>query len=62
MGRNAGSQIVTTHTWNPVVSAYVTTWYCQQHAKWDQIQSSVLATSFASLKTHIETQHGNVEQ
>ncbi len=57
MGRNSGSQIHFTEMGNNVF-----TWYCQQHAKWDQINSADLATRFATLKTHIETQHGNVEQ
>ncbi len=41
---------------------HIFTWYCQQHAKWDQISSATLGTAFATLKTHIETQHGNAEQ
>ncbi len=60
MGRNAASSIHWTHT--DTGSEHIFTWYCQQHAKWDQIANATLATAFATLKTHIETQHGNAEQ
>ncbi len=60
MGRNAASSIFWTHTHD--ATNHIFTWYCQQHAKWDQISNSTLATAFATLKTHIETQHGNAEQ
>ncbi len=60
MGRNAASSIFWTHAWDGTNNIF--TWYCQQHAKWDQIANATLATAFATLKTHIETQHGNAEQ
>ncbi len=62
MGRNAASSIFWTHTYDSTTPLHVFTWYCQQHAKWDQIANATLATAFATLKTHIETLHGNVEQ
>ncbi len=62
MGRNAASSIFWTHTVVPTGDLHIITWYCQQHAKWDQLSNATLATAFATLKTHIETQHGNVEQ
>ncbi len=34
MGRNAGSKVWHTHTYDG--TNYISTWYCQQHAKWDQ--------------------------
>ncbi len=37
-------------------------WYCQQHAKYDHLHTTPLSSAFATLKSHIETQHGNVEQ
>ncbi len=61
MGRNSGSQI----TWSQLSqdsNTHHSIYYCQQHAKWDQIANATLATAFATLKTHIETQHGNAEQ
>ncbi len=60
MGRNAASSIFWTHAHDGTL--HIFTWYCQQHAKWDQIANATLATAFATLKTHIETQHGNAEQ
>ncbi len=60
MGRNAASSIFWTHADDGTTHTF--TWYCQQHAKWDQIENATLATAFATLKTHIETQHGNTEQ
>ncbi len=60
MGRNAASSIFWSHAFDG--TTHIFTWYCQQHAKWDQISSTTLATAFATLKTHIETQHGNAEQ
>ncbi len=62
MGRNAASSIFWTHTYDSTTPLHVFTWYCQQHAKWDQIENATLATAFATLKTHIETEHGNTEQ
>ncbi len=61
MGRNSGSNIVWTYT-NDSDPKYALTWYCQQHAKYDHLQNPTLATAFATLKTHLETEHGNVEQ
>ncbi len=60
MGRNAASSIFWSHAFDG--TTHIFTWYCQQHAKWDQISNGTLATAFATLKTHIETQHGNAEQ
>ncbi len=60
MGRNAASHIHWTHIFAESVHTF--TWYCQQHAKWDQLSNATLATAFATLKAHIETQHGNAEQ
>ncbi len=61
MGRNAASSVQFTHAVDEN-GLHCYTWYCQQHAKWDQIESAVLATAFATLKTHLETEHGNAEQ
>ncbi len=62
MGRNAGSQIMATHAFKVGTNQHVTTWYCQQHAKYDNIINTSLLASTATLKTHIETDHGNSEQ
>ncbi len=60
MGRNAASSVFWTHAHDGTNHAF--TWYCQQHAKWDQITNATLATAYATLKTHLESVHGNVEQ
>ncbi len=60
MGRNAASSVHWTCIHDGTNFSFV--WYCQQHAKWDSITSSSYGTAFASLKTHLESVHGNVEQ
>ncbi len=61
MGRNAASQIF----WSMSVDTdpkIQTTWYCQQHGKWDQVQNIDPLISILTLKPHLESDHGNVEQ
>ncbi len=58
MGTMEGSKI----RWVEEPTSSTFSWYCQQHRKYDQIISSDLATRFATLKTHIKDEHGNVEQ
>ncbi len=55
MGRNAGSKIFLTIINDGTNEIY--TWYCQQHAMWDQ------TTSISSWAVHVGTSnHGNVVQ
>ncbi len=53
MGRNAGSQI---HWSAEEISGPKYTWYCQQHAKYDQASGAV------TLLEHLEQEHGCVRQ
>ncbi len=61
MGRNSGSQIQFQLT-KSSGNNYIVTWYCQQHVKWDQISNVGRVNATATLKTHLETDHGNVKQ
>ncbi len=61
MGRNTGSQIHFTHAVDDS-GFHTIQWYCQQHGKWDSLTSTTLSAAFATLKTEMETNHGNVEQ
>ncbi len=60
MGRNSATTIQWAHTHDG--TSHVILYYCQQHMKWDRITNTTLATAFAPLKLHFETDHGNVEQ
>ncbi len=62
MGRNSASQIHWAHGFDAVTSKYAFSWYCQQHAKTDKLQNIDLPTAFATLKTHLITDHGLTEQ
>ncbi len=62
MGRNSGGQIHFTGTEKPDGSSKIYTWYCEQHAKTDRVINNNRAVAFATLKAHIESEHGNVEQ
>ncbi len=59
MGTIEGSKIQFAHTYG---SQNEFTWYCQQHAKYDQKGAPDVSSSFDKLKIHIQTEHGNVEQ
>ncbi len=54
MGRNSGSQIFWTQVQEG--AGHITTYYCQQHAVWEQ------GTDNNILKNHTTTVHGNVDQ
>ncbi len=55
MARNSGSQIHLTHA-EPSGAGKRFVWFCQQHSKWDS------DGTFNTWKTHIENEHGCVEQ
>ncbi len=61
MGRNSGSQVHMSMV-KDADGDYIYTWYCQQHVKWDQIENVGKVNAFATMKTHLETQHGLAEQ
>ncbi len=60
MGRNAGSQIIWTHI-DAGTSDIVSTWYCQQHAKFAQQKNNIPRDSVNKLASHLETEHGITE-
>ncbi len=61
MGRNSGSQIMWTHL-DAGTSDIVTTFYCQQHAAYNQKKNNIPIDSISKLKSHLETEHGCTEQ
>ncbi len=60
MGRNSAAQVHWTHS--IAGTSHAIDWYCQQHAKYDHISTTSIVTSTATLKAHLEDQHGCVEQ
>ncbi len=60
MGRNAGTQFFWTHAHNGTSNNIE--FQCQQHAMFEQKQHSGLGAASSVLKTHIEVNHGCVEQ
>ncbi len=61
MGRNAANAIYWTHI-DAGTSDLVTSFYCQQHAAYNQKKNNIPIDSISKLKSHLETEHGNVEQ
>ncbi len=60
MGKNSGSHIFWTLTYDG--TSYIGTWYCQQHAKWDQIEHIDQNTAMFNLQSHKNGPHGCVNQ
>ncbi len=60
MGRNSGGQIHWTIV--PRGGLYDSTFYCQQHARWDVRTNATLNTAWNKLRNEIDVFHGNEEQ
>ncbi len=61
MGRNSGSQIFWTHAIDEN-GLSTCTYYCQQHAEYEQRQTTAPITAIFNLEGHFEGEHGCAEQ